>query len=309
MKKLLILLLMTAFILAGCAKSVETATPDQTATPDKAATADETMPNATELNSGRAEQPVTEQATQPPADAENVPDDESGEGYEWVEPTLPVRPHTAYDELAIAKYSRILNRNKISARAELDAAEIYQYPELPTGCESVALTIAVNTLGYDLGKTDIADKYMLYGDSFVVSYCGDPYSDYGAGIFPPGLIATAWNYIDESKAKLYPVDTTDLSLSDLYKFIDAGYPVVVWTTVYMAYPYDEGGEYYNDRYYPWYDCEHCVCMYGYDTDNDEVMISDPQRGKISVSASEFEYIYDEIGRFSMVLIDTKDIKV
>ena len=69
----------------------------------------------------------------------------------------------------------------------------------------------------------------------------------------------------------------------------------------------EIAEEYNGEYYPWYDLEHCVCMYGYDIDNGEIYISDPQQGNITVSAYEFEEIYDEIGRYSMTLIDTKDI--
>lgn len=35
-----------------------------------------------------------------------------------------------------------------------------QNPELPTGCESVALTNALNYYGFGLGKTVIADAYM-----------------------------------------------------------------------------------------------------------------------------------------------------
>ncbi|MFR7670840.1 MAG: C39 family peptidase [Collinsella sp.] len=35
-----------------------------------------------------------------------------------------------------------------------------QYPELPTGCESVALTNLLNYYGFGLGKTIIADYYL-----------------------------------------------------------------------------------------------------------------------------------------------------
>ena len=285
MKRISVLLLLAVLFLTGCAKSVESTTPDQPSSPDQAATQDESLRQVTEPKAEPAAQPA---ASEPePLTAETV---------------------NKAEALSLSKYNRILNNRDIPERAELDAAEIYQYPELPSGCEAVALTIALDCLGYKLEKTDIADKYMEYGDSFVYTYCGDPYREFGAGIYPPGLVTTAQNFINDTGAKIYPVDTTGLTIDELYSFIDAGYPVVVWTTVYMNYPYFDGGESYNGIFYPWYDLEHCVCMYGYDKEYDEVMISDPQRGKISVSATEFSKIYDEIGRFSMVLIDTKDIQ-
>ena len=38
---------------------------------------------------------------------------------------------------------------------------ILQEPELPTGCESVALTMALEYLGFELEKTTIADQYLI----------------------------------------------------------------------------------------------------------------------------------------------------
>ena len=46
----------------------------------------------------------------------------------------------------------------------IDMENILQNPELPTGCESVALTMVLNYLGFDLDKTTIADDYLVFGD-------------------------------------------------------------------------------------------------------------------------------------------------
>lgn len=276
MKRLLILLMISAFILTACANFDEKATPDEsiaqlTAAPDRAAASPDSSPEL---------EITTEAPTSPP-------------------PTL--------DELALSKFNRILNGELRASRTELCVEELDQYPELPSGCEAVSLTIALNSMGAKLDKCELVDDYLEYDDNFAVGFCGDPYGD-GAGIYPPGLVRTAWNYINDNNARLYPFDTTGLSMDELYRFIDAGCPVVVWTTVYMNWPYFDGGTTYNDVFYPWYDLEHCVCMYGYDTDNNDIMISDPQRGKITVSASEFEEIYDEIGKFSMVIMDVSDLQ-
>lgn len=49
-----------------------------------------------------------------------------------------------------------------------------QYPELPTGCESVALTNLLNYYGFGLGKTIIADYYLPKGSNgnFVTAFDG-----------------------------------------------------------------------------------------------------------------------------------------
>lgn len=282
MKKTLLLLLITALFLTGCANSTVS---------DKAVS---TPLEAT------ADQATADEAVEPAV--RYIPESPSE-----VLSDVQTMPTSKPEELMLSKYNRILN-TALKGSAVLDTEEIYQYPELPTGCEAVSLTIALNCMGAKLDKTDVAEKYLEYSDNFAIGFCGDPFTDDGAGIFPPGLVQSAWNYINDTGAKLYPIDTSGLSMEELYHFIDAGSPVIVWTTVYMAWPYDiEIAEEYNGEYYPWYDLEHCVCMYGYDIDNGEIYISDPQQGNITVSAYEFEEIYDEIGRYSMTLIDTKDI--
>ena len=286
MKKLLVLLLITAFILGGCANNV-VSMPSQ-ATADQA-TQDQATPDQT---SDQPVSPAFRDLTSPT----KVSDDQ-----------IPSSPSGEKDAAALSKYNRILNGELRDDSSELDVEAMDQYPELPSGCESVALTIALNGMGAELDKTDIAEKYLEYDDNFAVGFCGDPFTDGGAGVYPPGLVSTAWNYINDKNAGLYAFDTTGLTIEELCKFIDAGCPAVVWTTVYMGWPYFDGGVEYNEVFYPWYDLEHCVCMYGYDVEDNEVMISDPQRGKITVSMSEFEEIYDEIGRFSMILMDVSDL--
>lgn len=209
-------------------------------------------------------------------------------------------------EQAMTEYEHILGAPLEDDFAEVDIDPIDQFPELPAGCEAVSLTMAINAYGYDLGKTDIVDNWLEYGSSIVDSYVGDPHIFLnGAGIYPPGLVKTVWNFVEDTGARLYPIDTTEVAFEDLFLFIQAGYPVVLWSTYYDAYPIEEGGAEVRDGIvYQWYRNEHCVVLCGYDLDDGTVVLADPVRGIVTVSLERIENIYDEMGQFSMVMLDT-----
>lgn len=200
----------------------------------------------------------------------------------------------------------ILNGTLEKRSALLDVTPLYQYPELPTGCESVSLTMALNYLGEDLSLTEIASDYLIYGNDMVTGYCGDPFGDYGAGIYPPGLLATVKNYINTNSSPLAAADTTGTQLSDLFKLIDKGFPVVIWSTSSLRDPYNNDDEMYieyNGYEYWWYTNEHCVILIGYDLDSGTVTINDPQYGcSLTYSLERFEYVYDMIRRMSLAVI-------
>ena len=273
MKRGLIILLLAALTLSGCANPV-VSTPDE-------ATFDETT----------ADQATKDEATLPPTQPPTEP------------PTL--------DELARAEYDKILSTElKEDIFVIDDVSAERQYPDLQAACEAMALTAAINHFGYDIDRYAIVDDYLEYSGDCVTGYCGDPHYFYeGAGIFPPGMVTTVWNFVDDTDAELYPFDTTGLSMDELYRFVQAGCPVLIWTTYDRGMPYFDGGTEYNDTWYPWFDTEHCVCLYGYDVEDDEVKIADSWYGTEEwESSGRFEDVYDEIGRFSMVLMDTSKLR-
>ncbi len=263
MKRVLIILLLAALTLSGCANPV-------VSTPDEA-----TFDEAT------ADQATKDEATLPPTQPPTEP------------PTL--------DELAQAEYDKILSTElKEDIFVIDDVSAERQYPDLQAACEAMALTAAINHFGYDIDRYAIVDDYLEYSGDCVTGYCGDPHYFYeGAGIFPPGMVTTVWNFVDD----------TDASMDELYRFVQAGCPVLIWTTYDRGMPYFDGGTEYNDTWYPWFDTEHCVCLYGYDVEDDEVKIADSWYGTEEwESSGRFEDVYDEIGRFSMVLMDTSKLR-
>lgn len=217
--------------------------------------------------------------------------------------------HTTEPETIPAEYynrlDSILSSPLKRSSHQLEVEEWIQYPELPTGCESVALTAALDYLGFDIEKTEIAENYLYYEDyDLMYGYVGDPFSDFGAAIYPPGLTATANSYLSHMGSDYHAINTMGTELSDLYKLIDNGYPVVIWSTLYQNEPSMTDDEYYYDgETYYWYDNEHCEMLCGYDLEDNTVTISDPNEGVITCDADSFEEIYNEVGKLSMTIIN------
>ena len=53
-------------------------------------------------------------------------------------------------------------RRELPNQAQIEMEVILQKPELPTGCESVALTMVLKQKGYPIEKTTIAEEYLIY---------------------------------------------------------------------------------------------------------------------------------------------------
>ena len=203
------------------------------------------------------------------------------------------------------KAEEIMKGNLKNKSYNIDVPFINQNPELPTGCESVSLAMAFYALGYPTSKTELADNYMPIGGSYVTTFFGDPHKNDGTGIYPPGLVQTAQNYIDAKNLDVSPVDLTDKDFKDFYKIIENGYPIVFWITggLYDPYTYDDEDfhEMYNGRDYPWITNIHCIVMNGYDTEKGTVTFTDPLSGTKVYDEDRVEYVYNQIG-LAMTLI-------
>ena len=189
---------------------------------------------------------------------------------------------------------------------QLESEELLQNPELPTGCESVALTAALRTLHFDLEKTEIAEKYLTYGEDVMWDYVGEPFDYDGAGIYPPGLTNTANLYLRAHNSDFVAYNTMGVQLEDLFKLIENKCPVVIWTTLDYEEPFLADMAYeYKDKFYYWYELEHCVMLCGYDLDEGTVTINDPMVGIVNIDLEQMKMIYDGIGRLSMTVKDKK----
>lgn len=171
---------------------------------------------------------------------------------------------------------------------------------LPTGCESMALTNALLYWGFDLDPDTIADDYMPWSESdFVYAFLGNPHTYHGLTIMPPGLANTANAFLTAVGSSLGAYDITGISFSDLYAYIDGGYPVIVWNTVGMG---SLGGNSYEQDGYTCHSNTHTVVLAGYNLSAGTVYISDSISGAVWRDASEFAAIYAAMGSLAVTIV-------
>ena len=157
---------------------------------------------------------------------------------------------------------------------------ILQMPELPTGCEVTALTMALQYYGWDADKTVLADSYFI----------GDPASEVGGVCGPQAIVAAADGYLSDQGSTLRAVDKTGASPEELYGLIDEDIPVIVWVTISMAPRADTEGWYTESgKYVEWSNNDHGAVLIGY-TD-DTVILADPISGQCEYNKEAFEAVF------------------
>lgn len=164
-----------------------------------------------------------------------------------------------------------------------------QFPVLQGGCEVAALSCVLRSMGYaEVDEHTIADQYLTPGD-MVSGYSGDPYT-YGAS-FPPPIVNAANAFLESKGATERASELTPLAFDGVLERVQRGYPVVVWTTMYMAEPQLTGT---MVGPYPWWNNEHCVVVYGVD-EAGNIMVMDPIDGMVTRDRATFVRIYEACG--------------
>ena len=179
---------------------------------------------------------------------------------------------------------------------------INQYPNYPTGCESVALTILLKYHGISVTPDDIINKLSkgsvptekngkIYGGNPEVEFIGNPYSLNAYGVYEKPIANVANQY--KSGIKI----ATGTSFEKILEIVKTGKPVMVWTSMYLAVPYISKSWIYEptgETIY-WKANEHAVVIIGYT--EDKVIISDPIDGKAKYqSKSIFKERYNYYGK-------------
>lgn len=198
------------------------------------------------------------------------------------------------------RFSLIATKRNKNEKVQINVPCKKQNPQLPTGCESVALVNALNYWGFHLSKTSIAKKWMPYGRNGVYNFIGNPRNSSGWIICAPGIAKTANKFLKSKNSNIKAIVVKGKGIKKLRKYLDQGYPVIVWTTIGMG---DPGRLVTYRSGYPLRYNNHAVVLSGYNPKTGAYKVSDSLRGKVWRSSKRFTYLYNKMGKQAVVLVD------
>ncbi len=141
------------------------------------------------------------------------------------------------------------------------------------------------------------------------AYIGDPKAEEGFGCSAPVIVQTADDYFESIQSPCYAVDLTGISLNEVLYQVAQGRPVIVWSTIdliqtpanYVWTTYDGEEMWFNDF-------QHCVVVYGYDTEQNTVCVADPLSGNINCDMQRFTEVYDLMGKQAVLICGDSQTK-
>ena len=171
-----------------------------------------------------------------------------------------------------------------------------QYPNLPDGCESVALANMLRYYGFPTSNTTIWNSYLSFSDwNFVSAYAM-------GGCMAPAIRDAANWYLSARGSSLRAQDVTGSSRSDIYWYLQYGIPVQVWGTVNNGGAgYAKASQWYGGRLYNFYTGNHSIVVQGYDEERGIVYVADSISGSVTRSASSFFNNYWTTGAQAVVI--------
>ena len=181
-----------------------------------------------------------------------------------------------------------------------------QYPELPTGCESVALTNLLNYYGFGLGKTIIADYYLPKGSNgnFVTAFDGNPRRSSGGlmGCVAPAITIAGNNFLRAAGSGKQAKDVSFSSISSIKNRLTCGQPVEMWNTEWGSWPGRRyAARWYNGHSYGLWGGNHAVVLKGYDDERGIVYLSDSINGNVTRNAQVFFGTWQQMDSQAVVI--------
>ena len=184
----------------------------------------------------------------------------------------------------------------------LDVIEFCQYPDYPTGCESVSLYMLLNYYGVDVTVNQIYDLLPMgplpyyedgikYGANPEREFVGNPRSYDSFGVYNEPIADVAEQF------KSGVVTETNASIEKIKSILDTGNPVLAW---YVSAPmrrimYRRSWlDYQTGELVRWPGGEHAVVICGYDETS--LTYRDPNSGTtVIIDYDTFSKSYTELG--------------
>ena len=187
-----------------------------------------------------------------------------------------------------------------------DVPRLYQYPELPTGCEVTTLTMLLQYYGIAVTKETLAEQlpkaplptnydgtgYTLHPNE---AFIGDPFSEEGFGVYLPPLIPLIQQYLS------YPIlNLTQCSFTVLQKLLDQSIPIMVWATMEMRPAYLTRTWLTPEGPFTWTAPQHALLLIGYDTTH--ICVHGPLHGLAVYKQAAFLDAWEALGKQALAIL-------
>lgn len=193
----------------------------------------------------------------------------------------------------------------------IDVPPLSQYPDYPTGCESVTAVMALHHAGVIISVEDFIANHLpcddrfyeedglLYGPDPYAVFIGDPRTPHSFGCMAPVIEQAVRSCVGEEERV---VNTTGETLPTLCRYyVDNGVPVILWATMEMR-PVNSGRMWFlpDARQFTWPSGEHCLLLVGYN--ESEYLFNDPRHGAVvAYDKNSVEVAYASLGKQSLVI--------
>ena len=196
---------------------------------------------------------------------------------------------------------------------------VNQLPNYPTGCEAASATMLLKFYGYNISLKQMVAAIprenlrtvngKKYGPRITEKFVGDPTGTYtsknpGYGAFAPVVTKSLNTVISNQHGKHKAVNKTGATFTELLGYLDAGKPVIVWSTYNLKTPTTVNAWYISTstgpEYFSYPRGTHVCVLVGYDQKN--VYLADPYGAKTKTfSRSAFNDKYKLLGRQAIIL--------
>lgn len=197
-----------------------------------------------------------------------------------------------------------------------------QRMQMPLDCEATSLTIALGSVGvhttqqYVQGHFPTDARAPVIGADGLPAKWGDPYTDFvghvmgsepgsnphwtayaGWGAYAPVVARAA-----ESLGVPVAPQLTGWNPAALYAAVEAGHPVLVWTTVDYSSQTARSWTAWDGRTVPWTEAGHVVVLMGVNTSAGTLEFSDPLTGSYNgTTMAQFARTFTIYGSMAIVI--------
>lgn len=212
-------------------------------------------------------------------------------------------------------YGEIENVKTETTSVLIDVPLICQNPVLPTGCEATAAAMILQYWGENISHEAFASNWLecdnefyktagvLHGPDPNLVFAGDPFSKHSYGCYEQPIV----NAVNRNSTVCQAVTIKNKSLDSLCKkYIDQGFPVLIWATMEMAPSYkSKSWVTKSGTEFTWIAGEHCLVLVGYGAE--EYYFNDPLNGKLVCYPKDLtKERYEELGKRAAVISPASD---